>query len=77
MVAVKDDAAKIRFDALGMQAVIQRSFPRGLDMAMAVLARHEVEPKKIHNWMRRQQSHELTDMFSPSPLEVTDEGSVL
>lgn len=65
MVAVKDEAAKKRFDALGMQAVIQRSFPRGLDLAVAVLARHEVEPKKIHKWMQRQQSSELTDLFSP------------
>lgn len=68
MVAVKDEAARKRFNALGMQAVIQRSFPRGLDMAVAVLARHDVDAKKIYSWMQRQQSSELADMFSPSAL---------
>jgi len=59
MVAVNSEADKTRFDALGMQAVVQHSYPRGLDMAAVVLGEYRVGHKKIQNWMQRQQLQEL------------------
>ncbi|MCK5896340.1 MAG: cation:proton antiporter [Cocleimonas sp.] len=65
IVSVKNEADKVRFNALGMQAVLQHSFPRGLDMAVAVLEASGVDKKKQHNWMKRQQIQELDDVFAP------------
>ncbi|MEE9350726.1 MAG: cation:proton antiporter [Thiotrichaceae bacterium] len=65
MVAVENEKDKERFDALGMHAVIQQSFPRGLDMAVAVLDVHKVDKKKQYRWMTRQQTQELDDSLSP------------
>lgn len=70
MVAVNNETDKKRFDELGMQAIIQQSFPRGLDMAAAVLDEHEVDKIKTHNWMKRQQTQALEGAL-PSPIEVT------
>lgn len=64
IVSVKNEADKVRFDALGMQAILQQSFPRGLDMAVAVLEASGVDKKKQHNWMKRQQVEELDDVFT-------------
>jgi CPA2 family monovalent cation:H+ antiporter-2 len=63
MISVKNEVDKARFDALGMQAVIQHSFPKGLDMAVAVLDSQGVNKKKQHGWMKRQQIQELDDVF--------------
>ncbi|MCK5905713.1 MAG: cation:proton antiporter, partial [Gammaproteobacteria bacterium] len=63
IVSVKNITDKERFEALGMQAVLQHSFPRGLDMAVAVLETSGVDKKKQHNWMKRQQIQELDDVF--------------
>ena len=46
---------------LGMQVMVQKSFPRGLDMAAAILDACHVGKNKIHNWMKRQQTQELED----------------
>ena len=70
MVAVENETDKIRFDALGMHAVIQQSFPRGLDMAAAVLDEHQVEKKKLHNWIKRQQTQEL-EASLPSQIAIS------
>lgn len=70
IIAVANAADKKRFDALGMHAVTQQSFPRGLDMAVAVLNHYQVDSKKIHDWMKRQQTQELEDAL-PSPLTVS------
>jgi CPA2 family monovalent cation:H+ antiporter-2 len=59
MVAVDSGADKTRFDALGMQAVVQHSYPRGLDMAAVLLGEYRVVNKKIQDWMQRQQLQEL------------------
>ena len=69
MVAVTNEIDKKRFDALGMSAITQLSFPRGLDMAVAVLDECQVEKKKRHNWMKRQQTRELEESL-PSQLAV-------
>ncbi len=71
IVAVKDGTDKKRFDALGMQAVIQQSFPRGLDMAVAVLNAQGVDKKKQLNWMKRQQAQELDDVLTPQLIAAT------
>ncbi len=63
IISVKNKVEKAQFDALGMQAVIQQSFPRGLDMAVAVLDAQGVNKKKQHGWMKRQQIQELDDVF--------------
>jgi K+:H+ antiporter len=58
-VSVENDVEKARFDALGMRAVVTRSFPKGLDLAAAVLKEHGVSDEKILDWMRRQQEQAL------------------
>jgi CPA2 family monovalent cation:H+ antiporter-2 len=65
IVSVKNEIDKKRFNALEMQAVMQQSFPRGLDMAAAVLEVSGIDKKKQHNWMKRQQVKELDNVFTP------------
>ena len=62
MVAVDNEADRVRFAALGMQAVVQHSYPRGLDMAAVVLEHYQVGKKRINKWMQRQQSLELEEV---------------
>lgn len=64
LMVVGNEANKRRFDALGIQAVVQQGFPRGLDMAAAVLDAHHVGKGRIHDWMTRLQAQELTDSVS-------------
>jgi CPA2 family monovalent cation:H+ antiporter-2 len=54
-IAVENDEDRKRFEALGMRAVVNRSHPRGIDLAAAVLSAHGVGAHKILAWMRRQQ----------------------
>jgi Kef-type K+ transport system membrane component KefB len=63
-VSVENDAEKARFDALGMRAIVTRSFPKGLDLAAAVLKEHGVNDQKVSEWMRRQQDKAL-ELTSP------------
>ena len=58
-VSVESEGEKKKFEALGMRAIVARSFPKGLDMAAAVLKAHDVDELKIENWMRRQQEKAL------------------
>jgi CPA2 family monovalent cation:H+ antiporter-2 len=60
-IAVENDKDRERFEALGMRAVVNRSQPRGLDLAAAVLAAHGVSDDKIHAWMQRQQEELLAE----------------
>ncbi|MEE9444841.1 MAG: cation:proton antiporter [Cocleimonas sp.] len=71
MVSVANEEEKEKFDALGMLAVIQNSFPRGLDMAVAVSTEHEIAKSKISKWMKRQQEQELDATLSSSLTEKT------
>jgi monovalent cation:proton antiporter-2 (CPA2) family protein len=59
-IAVENDEDRDRFEALGMRAVVNRSHPRGLDLAAAVLDTHGVSAEKIHAWMLRQQEEAFT-----------------
>ena len=59
-IAVDDDEDRARFEALGMRAVINRSTPRGLDLAAAaVLRAQSLEEDRIRAWMQRQQERAL------------------
>jgi CPA2 family monovalent cation:H+ antiporter-2 len=58
-VAVDDDDERARFEALGMRAVVNRSTPRGLELAAAVLRVQGIEEEKIGAWMQRQQERAL------------------
>ncbi len=66
MVSVGNKQQKEKFDELGMHAVIQNSYPRGLDMAAAVLQEHQLEKPKINKWMKLQQNMELEGSYLPS-----------
>ncbi len=59
LVAVNSPEDKKRFDDLGMQAVLQQSFPPGIDLAAAVLQTQGIDNRRIGAWMRRQQELEL------------------
>ena len=61
IISVKTTADQIRFEALGMRAIVQHSFPRGLDIAAATLKQQNVSKPKIQHWMHNQQSQELDE----------------
>lgn len=58
-VAVDDDEDHERFKSVGTHPVVNRSIPRGLDLAAAVLRSQGVADKKIRSWIRRQQEQAL------------------
>lgn len=58
-IAVDSEEDKARFEALGMRASIDRSLPKGLDVAGAVLAALHVPAEKIQDWMARYQARAL------------------
>jgi monovalent cation:proton antiporter-2 (CPA2) family protein len=58
-IAVDNDEDRARFEALGMRAVINRSTPRGLDLAAAVLRAQSIDEDRIRAWMQRQQERAL------------------
>jgi len=70
-IAVENDEDRKRFEALGMRAVVNRSHPRGLDLAAAVLRAHGVGAHKILAWMRRQQEEVLA---GAAPAKLAREG---
>jgi len=68
MVSVDNDQEKEKFDALGMQAIVENSFPRGLDIAAVVSAVHNIEASKINKWMKRQQEKKLDGFLTPATI---------
>jgi CPA2 family monovalent cation:H+ antiporter-2 len=58
-VAVESDEERARFEALGMRAIVNRSVPKGLDLAAEVLRAHGVSNDEVQEWMRRQQEQAL------------------
>jgi CPA2 family monovalent cation:H+ antiporter-2 len=58
-IAVDSEEDRARFEALGMRPVVNRSVPRGLDLAAAVLRSQGVEENRIRAWMQRQQERAL------------------
>jgi CPA2 family monovalent cation:H+ antiporter-2 len=63
-IAVDDEADRARFEALGMRAVVNRSTPRGLELAAEVLRVQGIEEDRIGAWMQRQQERELEAVVS-------------
>jgi Trk K+ transport system NAD-binding subunit len=59
LVSVKNNTEKALFSSLGMLAVIDHSFPRGLDMAVRVLRKYNIDAVQQSKWMLRQQENEL------------------
>ena len=59
LVSVKNEVEREQFSALGMQAIIEQSFPRGLDIAVTVLSKYGIEKEQLKAWMQRQQENEL------------------
>jgi CPA2 family monovalent cation:H+ antiporter-2 len=58
-ITVDDDEDRARFEAIGMRPVVDRSVPRGLDLAAAVLRSQGVDEARIATWMQRQQDRAL------------------
>ncbi|MCG6885943.1 MAG: cation:proton antiporter [Proteobacteria bacterium] len=58
-IAVDTDDDKVKFEGVGLRPVVNRSFPRGLDLAAAVLHYQGVDETKVQAWMRRQQERGL------------------
>ena len=58
-IAVDTDEDKTRFEAVGMRPVVNRSVPRGIDTAAAVLRSRHVDESKIQAWMQRQHERAL------------------
>jgi CPA2 family monovalent cation:H+ antiporter-2 len=54
-IATDTQEEKARYEKLGLRPVIDRSIPRGLDLAAAVLHHQGVDQANIEAWMRRQQ----------------------
>jgi monovalent cation:proton antiporter-2 (CPA2) family protein len=69
-IAVDTDEDKARFEAVGMRPIVNRSIPRGLDLAAAVLRCQRVDEAKIHDWMRRQQERTLQTTADVPPVSV-------
>lgn len=61
-IAVDTDEDKTRFEAVGMHPVVNRSIPRGRDIAAAVLRYQGVDEANIQAWMHRHQerAHQST-----------------
>ena len=58
-IAVESDEERARFEAIGMQPVVTRSVPRGLDLAAEVLRSQGVGDEKVRAWMQREQERGL------------------
>ncbi|MCK5725555.1 MAG: cation:proton antiporter [Thiotrichaceae bacterium] len=59
LISVENMAQREQFSALGMQAVIEQSFPKGLDIATTVLSQYDIENEQLKKWMEWQQELEL------------------
>ncbi len=65
-----------QFEALGINAILDRSFAKGLMVAAAVLRAQNIDEKKISSWMKRQQSRaldekkELTGLSGTFPCQI-------
>ncbi|ABR91398.1 glutathione-regulated potassium-efflux system protein kefB [Janthinobacterium sp. Marseille] len=62
-VVVTDEIEAQRFKNIGFATVIDRRFPRGLDVAEAILSEMGISPEAIENWI--QQQTQPNDSVSP------------
>jgi CPA2 family monovalent cation:H+ antiporter-2 len=58
-ITVDSEEDRARFEALGMRPVVNRTVPRGLDLAAEVLRSQGVDETRIQAWMQRQQERAL------------------
>lgn len=58
-IGVEDETDANRFAMLGMQAVVNRSIPKGVDLAASVLRAQGVTEASIKEWMQRYQDRAL------------------
>jgi hypothetical protein len=66
-IAVDSEDDRTRFEAIGMRPVVNRSVPRGLDVAAAVLRSQGVDEPRIRGWMQRQQERALEAAATRGP----------
>ena len=66
-IAAETDEEKSRFEELGLRPIIDRSIPRGLDLAAAVLRYQDIDEAKIENWMRLRQERALHSTLDGQP----------
>ena len=59
LISVKNETEKEQFSSLGMQVILEQSFPRGLDTAVSVLSLHGIGSEQQKKWMQRQQEYEF------------------
>ncbi len=67
LVSVKDEERARPFRELSLDPVIDRSFPPGLDLSVAVLMAQNVSDEKIQKWMQRQQARALDEKAELEP----------
>jgi len=59
LISVKNETEKEQFSSLGMQVILEQSFPRGLDTAVSVLSLYGIDSEQQKKWMQRQQEYEF------------------
>ncbi len=67
-IAVDTEENKTLLEGTGIWPVINRSFPRGIDLAAAVLRHQKIHETKIQGWMQRQQERALQNSISSTSL---------
>ena len=65
IISVENEDQKKKFEELGMTAIVSRSMPKGLDLAAAVLAEHNIDDESIREWMERHQDESLEPTLVP------------
>jgi hypothetical protein len=61
-VVVNDERDRLRHQALGMHAILNRSQPEGLDFALALLRYAEIPESDIQEWMQ-----DVIEAYAPDP----------
>ena len=60
-IPIDDEKDRAQYEELGINAILDRGFPKGLLVAAAVLRAQNIDEDKISNWMKRQQSRALDE----------------
>jgi CPA2 family monovalent cation:H+ antiporter-2 len=59
--SVEDEKQRQEFESLEIMSIIDRSFPKGLDIAGVTLKSHNIDENKVVKWKKRQQSRALDE----------------
>lgn len=76
-IAIDDEKDRSQYEALGIKAILDRGFPKGLMVAAAVLSDQNIDERKISSWMKRQQSRALDEKKELTGLSDTFPGQRL